>query len=159
TTLDPGTVANFTGGAASPGFLLMMLITTFAGLFFTSVFIGILVTGLQTRLELMRKGRSRVVETGQTVILGWSQQVFTIIAELVGANTNRQVRPAIVVVAPRDIVEMEDEVRTRVPKTNGTRLVFRTGNPLDVDDLVVAGIDTARSIIALAPDVDDPAVH
>ncbi len=109
TTLDPGTVANFLGGSSSPGYLSALLIATLFGIFVTSILIGILVTALQSRLEELRKGHSTVIETGHTVILGWSPQVFTIIAELVVANAN-QPRRAIVVLAPRDKVEMEDEI-------------------------------------------------
>ena len=66
--------------------VLAMLVVTLAGIFITSIFIAIVVTAIQTRLEELRKGRSLVVESGHVVILGWSQQIFTVISELVVAN-------------------------------------------------------------------------
>ena len=48
--------------------------------------------GLEGKLAELRKGRSRVVERDHTVILGWSQQIHTVISEIVAANEN-QPRP------------------------------------------------------------------
>ena len=154
-TLDTGAIGNFTDGAASATFLLAMLAVTFVGIFLTSILIGILVTGIQGRLEELRKGKSRVIETGQTAILGWSQQVFTIISELIVANENHPGR-SIVVLADRDKVQMEDEIRARVGHARGTRIVCRSGSPIDLTDLEIASVQTARSIILVSPEVADP---
>lgn len=149
TTIDTGAVGNYTGGAFGPGFLIAMLLVTLVGIFITSILIGILVTGLQGRLEELRKGRSVVLESGHTVILGWSQQIFTVISELVTANENQRGR-AIVVLADRDKVEMEDEIRSRVKRTGRTRIVCRSGSPVDVNDLDIVSLQTARSIVVLS---------
>jgi voltage-gated potassium channel Kch len=154
TTIDSGAVGNYTGGTASPGFLLAMMVVTIVGILFTSILIGILVTGLQGRLDELRKGRSLVIESGHTVVLGWSQQIFTVISELVTANEN-QPPSAIVVLADRDKVEMEDELRSRVRRRGRTRIVCRSGSPVDVDDLGLVSLQTSRSIVVLAPDSDD----
>ncbi|MDQ6794393.1 MAG: potassium transporter TrkA, partial [Chloroflexota bacterium] len=155
TTLDPGTVANFLGGSASAGFLVAMLVATLFGIFGTSILIGILVTAIQARLDQLRKGHSTVLELGHTVILGWSPQILTILSELVLANANQR-RSSIVVLAPRDKVEMEDDIRARVGATGHTKVVCRTGSPIDMTDLARVGIETAKSVIILPPDVEDP---
>ena len=67
-TLDAGTM----GGDAGWGFRLSMLLVTFGGIFVISTLIGVLTSGIEGRLEELRKGRSRVIESGHTVILGWS---------------------------------------------------------------------------------------
>jgi voltage-gated potassium channel Kch len=154
TTIDSGAVGNYTGGTADVGFLLAMLVVTLAGIFITSIFIAIVVTAIQTRLENMRKGRSLVVETGHVVILGWSQQIFTVISELLVANQSRR-SSAIVVLADRDKVEMEDDIKARVKSIGRTRVVCRTGSPVDVSDLEVVSVQTARSIVILGADSDD----
>jgi hypothetical protein len=122
-TLDPGTMGSDTG---RPEFLAAMLAVTLVGIFVLSALIGIINTGIQGRLSELRKGRSRVIESGHIVILGWSQQVFTILSELVAANANRP-RSTIVVLADRDKVEMEDQIRTRLPDRGGDedRVSFR----------------------------------
>ena len=86
-TLDPGTMG---GDQGTAGFLLGMFAITLGGIFVISTLIGILTTGIEGKLAELRKGRSRVIEREHTVILGWSQQIFTIISELVAANANQR---------------------------------------------------------------------
>ncbi|MEO8273194.1 MAG: potassium transporter TrkA [Chloroflexota bacterium] len=154
-TLDPGTMGGDTGTA---GFLGAMLLVTLGGLFVISALIGIINTGIQGRLAELRKGRSRVIETEHTVILGWNQQVFTILAELVGANANQRGR-SVVVLADRDKMEMDDEIRARIPDTRGTKIVCRSGSPVDLDEIDIAGIQRSRSVIVLAPEIDEPDIE
>ncbi len=151
-TMDPGTIG---GDGGSPGFLLSMLIITFSGIFIFSTLIGILTTGLEGKLEALRKGKSRVVETEHTVILGWSEQVFTIISELSIANVNQK-SPCVAIMANMDKVEMEDAVKEKVSSTGNTRIVCRTGSPVEPADLERMSLHTSKSIIILAPDTDNP---
>jgi len=150
-TIDPGAM----GGDAGWGFRLSSLFITLGGIFLLSTLIGLITSGIEARVETLRKGRSAVLEQDHTLILGWSPQVFTIIAELVIANANRA-RPVIVVLADVDKVEMEDAIRARVPRPGRTRIVCRTGSPIDVTDLAIVSPQTARSIIVPAPAVEDP---
>jgi voltage-gated potassium channel Kch len=152
-TLDAGTMGGDTGSA---GFLLGMLAVTFGGIFVISALIGIINTGLEGKLGELRKGRSRVVESNHTVVLGWSQQVFTVLSELVVANSNVPGRSTVVVLADRDKVTMDDEVRARFPETGRTSIVCRSGNPMDIDDLEIARLETSKAILVLSPEVDDP---
>jgi voltage-gated potassium channel Kch len=154
-TLDSGTMG---GDAGSATFLGAMLVVTLGGIFVISALIGIINTGIQNRLDDLRKGRSRVIESNHTVILGWNQQVFTIISELVGANANQRGRN-IVVLADRDKVAMDDEIRARIPDTRGTKIVCRSGSPVDLDEIDIAGIQGSRAIIVLAPEVDEPDIE
>ena len=85
-TLDPGTMG---GDEGSRAFLLAMLTVTLGGIFIVSILIGILTTGIEGKLEQLRKGRSFVAETGHTVVLGWSSQIFTLLSELIAANACR----------------------------------------------------------------------
>jgi voltage-gated potassium channel Kch len=154
-TLDPGTMG---GDRGSPTFLGAMLLVTLGGIFVISALIGIINTGFQDRLAELRKGRSRVIESGHTVILGWNQQVFTIVSELVGANANQRGR-SVVVLADRGKLEMDDEIRTRIPDTRGTKIVCRSGSPVDLDEIDIAGIQRSRAIIVLAPEVVEPDIE
>lgn len=154
-TLDPGTMG---GDQGTTGFLGAMLLVTLAGLFVISALIGIINTGIQGRLAELRKGRSRVIESEHTVILGWNQQVFTILAELVSANANQRGR-SVVVLADRDKMEMDDEIRARIPDTRGTKIVCRSGSPVDLDEIDIAGIQRSRSVIVLAPEIDEPDIE
>jgi voltage-gated potassium channel Kch len=89
------------------------------------------------------------------VILGWSPQVFNIISELVIANES-QPQSCVVILGDRDKVEMEDEIRDKVGSTGRTRIVCRTGSPMDMNDLDLVSLQTSKSIVVLAPEDDDP---
>jgi voltage-gated potassium channel Kch len=136
-------------------FRLSTLVVTLTGIFVMSTLIGILTAGIEEKLVDLRKGRSKVVESGHTVILGWSPQVFSIIAELVVANENTR-RPCVVVLGTEDKVVMEDAIRDQVGDAGRTRIVCRTGDPTDVGDLEIVSLNTAKSIIVLSSTDEDP---
>jgi voltage-gated potassium channel Kch len=150
-TLDPGTM----GGDTGWGFRLAMFFVTLSGIFIVSALIGIINNGIEAKLDDLRKGRSFVVEKDHTLILGWSPKVFTIVSELVLANENRS-RPRIVILAEMDKVEMEDEIRDKIPDTRNTKVICRRGDPLDLNDLEIVNPHAARSIIILAPESEEP---
>lgn len=153
-TLDAGTMGNDEGWP----FRLAMLVVTFGGIFVISTLIGVLSNGIDDKVQDLRKGRSRVIEAGHTLILGWSRQIFTIVQELAQANANQR-NPCIVVLGGEDKVNMEDAIRDRAGNPGRTRVVCRTGDPLEADDLDIVSIHTARSIIVLSPETDDPDAH
>ena len=153
-TLDAG---NLAGDEGWPLRILMLLVTIF-GIFVVSILIGTITSGLEARLDEMRKGRSRVLETNHTLILGFSNKVFSIIGELLIANANQK-KPAIVILADRDKVEMDDAIRAKFPDTKNTRVICRSGNPIDLDDVMLAMPNAARSIIVLAPEVESPDIY
>src|SRR3954464_15035451 len=125
--LDPGTIG---GDEGSWAFLLTLLALTLGGLFIVSALIGVLASGIDSKLADLRRGRSIVLEEDHTVILGWSESIFTIISELTLANESRK-NPVIVILANRDKVDMEDELKVKVPERRNTRVVCRSGSPLD----------------------------
>lgn len=143
---------NNTGGWAFRVVNFLLVVTS---VFILSTLIGILTTGLEGKLEELRKGRSKVVESGHTVILGWSHQVLPILSELVIANMNLR-RSTVVLLGDRDKVQMEDEIRTRLGDTGRTRVICRSGTTLDVADLELLSLQAAKSIIIPSPMVEEP---
>lgn len=148
-TIDPGTISG--DDTSYPGYIVVQLLLTFGGIVIFSAFIGVLASVVDERLQELRKGRSQVLERDHTLILGWSETVFSIISELSIANENEQ-SPSIVILAEHDKVEMEDAIRDRVADTRGTRVVCRTGSPIDLRDLRIVNPNAARAIIVISPD-------
>ena len=136
-------------------FLLVMLVVTLGSLFMVSILIGTLTTTIEERLESLRRGRSKVLENDHTVILGWSQQIFTIISEIVTANENRKSGAVIAILADQDKVDMENAVRERLGSTKNTRVICRSGLPIDPTDLEIVSPHNARSVIILPPEEGD----
>lgn len=150
-TLDSGTM----GGDTGTGFRLVMLFVTLGGVFVVSTLIGVLSNGIEEQMEHLRKGRSRVLESNHTLILGWSPQIFTVLNELMTANENQR-NARIVVLADKDKVEMEDEIRERLEVKGQTRIICRNGSPIDPTDIEITSPQTAKSIIVLPSDNSDP---
>ena len=143
-TLDPGTMGDDIGWS----FRIIMLLVTTYGIVMLSTFIGLISNGILSKIQQLRKGRSKVLENGHILILGWSAKIHTIVSELVIANENQK-NPVIVILADMDKVEMEDEIKEKIKSTKNTKIICRTGNPIDVTDLEIANPQDTKSIIIL----------
>ena len=145
--LDTGTIA---GDDGTWKYLATMLLVTFGGLLIFSALIGVISTGLDFRIQELRKGRSLVIEEDHTLILGWGKPVFTILSEL-DIATEGEKDPVAVILSGTDKVEMDDTLRQRMELDN-LRVVTRTGNPIDLDELAMVRPERASSTIVLAPE-------
>ncbi|MFG6197907.1 potassium transporter TrkA [Nonomuraea sp. JJY05] len=153
--LNPGKLASDKGSTA---YMAVMFAGSIGGLFIVSMLVGLLSNGLKQKVDRLRRGRSRIVESGHTVVLGWSDQVFTIVAELVKAHASQK-GSVIAVLAERDKLTMEDDIREAVGDLGRTRLVCRTGRPTEPRDLALMNLATARSVVVLSPEGEDPDAH
>lgn len=145
--MDTGTMAGDSGAVLR----IVSLLVTLSGIFLASVLIGLITNGISERIDALRKGRSLVVESDHTVILGWSPKVFAVVEELCLANESRKggTGACIVILAPVEKVEMEDALRMRVGQRHGTRIVCRNGRTSDPADLALTNVAGARSVLVL----------
>ena len=146
-TLDPGTM----GGDAGWSFRIIAFIVTIGGIFIISTLIGVLNNGIESHLDKLREGKSFVIEKNHTLILGWSSKIFTIISELQIANENVK-KPRIVILANREKVEMESEIRSAFPKLKQLKIICRSGAPDNLTDINMVNPNNAKSIIVLNDD-------
>src|SRR4051794_12640112 len=151
--VDSGT---FASDATWPTRIVSLFVTV-CGIFLAGSLIGLIANAVDQQIEQLRKGRSTVLEDGHTLVLGWSPRLPTTLSELVEANSNHKHR-AVVVLADQPKDFMEDELRLRVPDTQTTRVVCRTGDPSRTGDLAMVHALRARSIIVLAGEEGDPGV-
>lgn len=147
--LDPGTFSGENGAATRA----VMLVVTLSGVFIAGSLIGLIANGVDQRIEELRKGRSTVIETDHTLILGWSPRVPAIVSELVIANESRK-RTAVVVLADVDKTEMEEALRDAIPDSKTTRIVCRSGNPWTGKNLELANLAAARSVVIVGDGSD-----
>ncbi|MEU6716668.1 potassium transporter TrkA [Nonomuraea sp. NPDC046802] len=153
--LTPGRIASDKGSIA---YMTVMFAGSLGGLFIVSMLVGLLANGLKEKVDRLRRGRSRVVESGHTVVLGWSDQVFTIVSELVKAQSSQK-RSAIAILAERDKLDMEEQIRETVGDLGKTRVVCRTGRPTEPRDLALMNLAGASSVVVLSPEGEDPDAH
>ncbi|MEA2685978.1 MAG: hypothetical protein QOE93_1173 [Actinomycetota bacterium] len=143
-TLEPAAMEADTGWPLR----LQSLFVVLFGILVGSSLIGLIASGIERRVDELRKGRSEVIETDHTLILGWSEKIFPVITELVLAHKARK-HSVIVVLADHDNVEMEDAIRARVHHLGHTRIVCRRGDPSNPSDVARASPYDARSVIVL----------
>ncbi|GAA3546783.1 lipoprotein [Nonomuraea rosea] len=153
--LTPSKVASDKGSIA---YMTVMFAGSLGGLFIVSMLVGLLSNGLKQKVDRLRRGRSRIVESGHTVVLGWSDQVYTIVAELAKAHASQK-GSVIAVLAERDKLAMEEDLREHVGDLGRTRLVCRTGRPTEPRDLALMNLASARSVVVLSPEGEDPDAH
>ena len=142
--VDAGT---FAGDSSWPTRMLGLSITL-AGIFLAGSLIGLIANSVDQRVDGLRKGRSSVLETGHTLILGYSSRVPVIVSELVLANESLR-RGVVVVLANEEKSVMEDELRDQVRDFLTTRLVCRRGHTDEPADLELVNVAGARSIIVV----------
>ncbi len=143
-TIDAGTIVGT--DTSRPVFLVLMCIVTLGGIFITSILIGIITTGFEEKLNTLKKGNSRVIEKNHVVILGFNDNIGTIISELVAAGENQKDN-CIVVLAEGDKEEVEEAIGNLVEDLKTTRLICRTGSITDLHMLKQCAIETSRAVI------------
>ena len=148
--LDAGTVTGDEGWA----FRLFMLLITIAGLFIFSSLIGSISSGIDESISNLRKGKSKVIESNHTLILGYSSMIYSVISELCLANESQK-KAVIVILADLDKVEIEDDIRSRIQDTKTSKIIVRSGNPLDFQDLQMVNYNEAKAIILLSPENEE----
>ncbi|MFD3761535.1 NAD-binding lipoprotein [Streptomyces sp. NPDC058622] len=146
------------GAVGSPLHVLASVSLALVALLFVSTLVSLITTGINRRIMSLRLGHSTVLETRHTVVLGWSDQIFPVIGELVAANANQR-RSAVAVLAPRDKVWMEDEISTRVGDSGRTRIICRNGSTTDPTGLCRVSPLTAKSVLVLPPAGDGADAH
>ncbi|MFF0218559.1 CASTOR/POLLUX-related putative ion channel [Streptomyces vinaceus] len=146
------------GAVGSPLYVLLSVLLALVALLFVSTLVGLITNGLNDRVLDLRRGRSTVLEERHTVLLGWSEQVFPIVSELVVANSNRR-RAVVAVLGPKDKAEMEDEIALAVGRLGRTRLICRSGVTTDPAVVALARPERARAVLVLTHGGRDGDAH
>ena len=143
-TLDTGNLAGVS--TDNVFYLLLMFLATLCGLFLTSILIGIIATGVEDKLSNLRKGTSEVQEDNHTTIIGFDNNVYALLRELIEANSNKK-DACIVVLGEQPKEEMEEAISSHVPETNSTRIICRSGNLHEAYALARCSVETSKSVI------------
>mmetsp|Transcript_39297 Transcript_39297/g.108371 ORF Transcript_39297/g.108371 Transcript_39297/m.108371 type:complete len:814 (+) Transcript_39297:53-2494(+) len=136
---------------------------TIGGIVFFAALLGVVVDVIHSTMEAVRQGRSKVVEVGHCLLLGMNCRTTCLINELCIAAASKG-GTIIVVLDEKGKESMELKLQEVLPVRQrlGTKVVFRTGSSLLLNDLVNVGADLARTIVVLssdeAPDLADTAV-
>ena len=149
---DPGTHAD----ENDTWLRLVSLIVTMGGMLIFALMIGIIADGVSELLDDLKKGKSRVIESGHTLLLGWSDKTMPTIREIAIANESLG-GGVIVVLGERDKEMMEADLSSvfTPEQLKGTIVICRSGSPLIMNDLSKVSAQTAKSIIVFSDDSID----
>ncbi len=145
--IDPGTITGDDG--KSFVYMALMSVATVCGLVIISTLIGIINTSITIKLENLKKGKSKIIENDHIVILGFDEEIYKIIDELIIANREEsKKRKSIVILdSERNPEEMEEAVNKRIPNKHNTRIIYRKGIIYDTDSIDMCSVNTCRSVI------------
>jgi hypothetical protein len=145
---DPGNMAQDI--LSSPRYKVFSVLAGLSGVVMLSALIAFITTALDQKISALKRGRSKVIESGHTLILGWNEQrIVEVLRELVLANESEK-DACVVILADRDKEEMDDILRLRLPDTMTTRLVTRSGAVSTLANLDMVSIETCKSVIVLS---------
>ena len=131
------------------------------GVVIFSVLTGFVIDAVMEKMEDLKQGRSTVVESEHTLILGWTDKAAGLCREIANANESEG-GGVIVVLDPLSKEELETIFENQVnpewmaPDGNETKVVFRSGTPLRATDLNLVSATEARAIIILSDYGQEP---
>ena len=117
----------------------------------TATVIGFITKSIAEKVDRLKRGKSPINESNHVLILGWSSRIFPIISELKVANENAA-GAVVAVFADVDRIKMDEQINDRVKDLGTLKLVTRTGDPTNPNELSRANVENARAIIILSED-------
>jgi hypothetical protein len=152
---DPGNMAQDI--LSSSWYKLFAVMAGLSGVVMLSALIAFITTALDQKISELKRGRSKVIEKGHTLILGWNEQrIIEILRELIIANESEK-DACVVILADEDKEEMDDISRLRLADTKTTRIVTRSGQVTTLANLDMVSIEQCKSVIILASCTDTSA--
>ena len=142
--LDPGTITatdshNFI-------YLLVMVFITLIGLIVNSILIGTITNAIDTKLTALKAGKSKIIESGHTVIIGINETTYPMIDQLIKANINKK-KECVVVIENSSYSKMTENIDANIHDKKTTSIICRGGNALDLEVLDSVSLKDAKAVI------------
>ena len=137
-------------GATTP-IVMYSLFLSLMGLVVFSVLISLINNTMRSRIEALRKGDTQVLERNHVLLLGWSNKIFSVLQQLARLQPGVKV----VILAPRDLDMMQEQLRVAGIQREDIRIILRSGTPSNHGELDRVAVNKASSVIVLATDADD----
>jgi len=148
----------FLGGSGPDHFWARVFIpiTAILTIGVTAIIFAYTTNKLSDYLTELRKGKSPITFVDHTLILGWSNRIYSVIRELDTANQNQK-NPVIVVFSNMDRGEMEILLKANLGDVKHTKIITREGDPTNINELTRANAPGSKSIIILDASTDSDA--
>lgn len=145
---DPGNMAQDI--YSSVAYKVFAVLAGIAGIVMLSALIAFITTAMDQKIYELKRGRSKVIEEGHTLILGWNEQrIIETVRELIVANESEK-DACVVILADKDKEVLDDVLRLRIRNSGTTRIVTRSGDVSSMTNLDMVSLETCKSVIILA---------
>ncbi len=137
-------------GDGTLGYVLMMTVVGIAGILFTSGLVGFITSGIEEKIDNLKKGNSLVLEKNHIVVLGFYPGEYTLLRQLILAAAGK---PTCVVVAEdMEKQEMDQYIEENLDIPKNFRIVCRTVDITDPVSLEKCSVETSKTIIVSPTD-------
>ncbi|WP_210410457.1 CASTOR/POLLUX-related putative ion channel [Leptospira adleri] len=130
------------------------ILTVFLGLVLFSSLVAFITNQFDQKIQDLRKGKSDVLESDHTIILGFGVRVVEIIKELIEANSSES-RAVVVILAEEDKEAMDDYLAENLTDRKTTKVITRSGTPSSLHSLRKVNAGEAKSVLVLNASGDE----
>ena len=127
---------------------LTSILAVMIGLILFSSMVAFITSVFEAKLDELRRGRSLVLESGHTLILGFGDRILEVIRELIEANESEP-DASIVILAENDKEEMDNIIRDNISDFATTRVITRSGVVTNINNLKKVMAENAKSVIIM----------
>ena len=113
---------------------LTSILAVMVGLILFSSMVAFITSVFEAKLDELRRGRSLVLESDHTLILGFGDRILEVIRELIEANESEP-DASIVIIAENDKEEMDNIIRDNISDFATTRVITRSGVVTNINNL------------------------
>ncbi|GAX81504.1 hypothetical protein CEUSTIGMA_g8932.t1 [Chlamydomonas eustigma] len=127
---------------------IVSLTVSIGGMLVTALLLSLVSDAIASKVDELRKGKTAILETDHTLIIGWSEKIWTLTEKLCQGQESLGGRP-IVILSEKDKEEMDEDIAGFDVPLLGSTITCRTGDPLMKDELLKVSAQNARAIIIL----------
>ncbi len=127
---------------------LTSILAVMVGLILFSSMVAFITSVFEAKLDELRRGRSLVLESEHTLILGFGDRILEVIRELIEANESEP-DASIVILAENDKEEMDNVIRDNISDFATTRVITRSGVVTNINNLKKVMAENAKSVIIM----------
>jgi len=146
------------GGMGPNGYLwptrVVLIASGFMKMIAFSMLVNFLGDAIDSRMEALFEGKSRVLENDFTLILGWSDKVLPLVQQICLANESDGGAPIVVLADVLSKPDMDAFFFDNIEDWFGSTMVTRGGNPINKNDLFKAAAPNAAQIIVMSQGFD-----
>jgi len=128
------------------------LVNTFMGMFVFGLVCAFVEDAINCKMEALRRGKTKVLEEGFDLIIGWNARILPLVSQLCLANESDG-GGAVVILAEMDKPEMDDFWMSEISIEDrlGTKIITREGDSITPLNLNKVSAKQASSIVILSP--------